>query len=504
MTVMGRSMNLCSEFMKTMKKILILALVPYLVSCSYHEEECPSADVVFGSMRVELNPDGSTCETRSIISVPGIEDMINEISVAAYDKGTGLLADSAYSKSCPYLMLATDRSYNIYVIANMGDITGNFPDYERDIGSLKCTMSSFGNLKYNGLPMAGMTETAWKSRLAVEVRRLVAKVNITIDHSDMDSGGSDKSFSNTIVKVHRAARNLYPFREMGSAALEPDDLYPGTADCQGIADGYADLSEKLTLYVPENMQGTLLKDNEDPWGKDGDSGGFDASLCTYISLEGVKDGSSDGVEGDFVYRFFPGEDDTGNFDLRGNKVYDISMVLTWEGMYVADSWKVGRSNWNDSRRISVSMYEDHGYVSELKLVLPQGAADVPVYIHYSPHGEEYESEEAGGSMHHYEKGWGFMLMHPPSGGSGTAGPKDNMSEFSGTFMSTGFVEHQGYRTKHYVTISPSAPPGYTNRIIYRTVEGVHSAYLDIEVAENNRPGLSVGEPEEDGDNYIDY
>ncbi len=482
-------MNSCFDIMDFMKWIPLLAVMPFMLSCSCPDAECPREESDVRAMRVGADADGASGhETRSIIAVPGIEDIINEVSVAAYDQETGMLADAAYSNSCAYLMLAVDRMYDIYVVANMGNVTDDFPDSESEVSLMKCRLPSFGQLKFNGLPMAGMVSAAWKSSLAVEVRRLVAKVNITIDHSDMDSGGSDKSFRNTVVKVHRAARVLYPFRKNGSAAMDASDLYSGTADYQAITDGYAAMSETVTLYVPENMQGMLLDGNDDPWKKSESSEVLDASLCTYISLEGVKDGSEDGVGGDFIYRFFPGEDDTGNFDLRGNKVYDISMVLTWKGMYVADSWKVEKSNWSDSRRISVSVEKDHGYVSGLKLLLPQGAADVPVYVYYSPHGAEYESEEAGGAVHHSEKGWNFMLVHSSSG----------------DFISTGFVEHQGYRSLHHITVSPDAPPGYTARIIYRTVEGMHSACLDIEVVEKNSPGLSSGDPEDVGDNCIEY
>ncbi len=309
----------------------------------------------------------------------------------------------------------------------------------------------------------------------------------------MDSGGADYSFCNNVVKVRRAARAVFPFEDGGSSAKSADDLNADVSDWQTVADGYDDLSETLTLYIPENMQGDLLDANSNPWDKSESNSGLDASLCTYITVEGFKDGEVDGVEGDFVYRFFPGENDVRNFDLQGNMVYEITLELTWDGMYVDDNWKVEKSNWSDSRSIQVSTSEDHGYARNATLTLMHGAEDVPVYIYFSPHGEEYESELDGGEAHHYDMGWVFMPEYSPSDGTGAVVPKENNSEFTGYYMSTGLVRHTEYRTVHYVTIPATTPPGYTNRIIYMTADGRKSAWLDIVVV--GSPDLSAGDGE---------
>ncbi len=486
-----------------MKNKFLLILI--LASCSRDDFGSVIETSSCGLTQVLISPMETTAPySRSILSEDA-EDRISDATVAAYDAETAMLADVMYSESVPYLNLSGDREYHIYAVANMGDFSSSFPVRESDVPSLRYTLPPFAEVEDSGIPMAGMVVTEWTSSVNLMLRRLMARVNITIDHSDMDSGGSDKGFCNTVVKVHRAARNIYPFAEGGSAAENVKDLYSGTSDCQAVSNGYDDVSEKLTLYIPENMQGDLLDGNDDPWEKTESSDAFDASLCTYISLEGVKDGSVDGVEGDFIYRFFPGEDNSMNFDLQGNKTYDISMELTWDGMYVTDNWKVEKSNWSDTRVILVSTSEDEGYSSEASLAIPGGTEDVPVFIYYSPHGMPYESEDDGGDAHHYDKGWVFMPRYSLSGGSAATVPKSNESEFTGVCMSTGFVRHDDYRTVHYITIPESATVGYTNRILYQTADGRRKAWLDVTVTGTpGSPGLSVEDETDAGGGDIEY
>ncbi len=478
-----------------------VAICLVLCSCQVKEDmdDCSAERM----MHVSLSPCG-TCadDTRSLLDSPDIEDRINDAVVAAYERESGILADVSYSRSDRYLMLDTSKSYNVYVIANMGNLSLDFPSHESGLELLKFSLPSFGVLASQGLPMAGMLASDWMENLEIEVRRLVAKVNVTLDLSDMDSGGGGDCFRGSVIKVHRAARILYPFRKGGSAAMGPEDLYQEVADYQTFSSG--DSVETLTLYIPENMQGSLLDGNDDSWEKSESSDILDASLCTYISLEGVKDGSGDGVGGDFVYRFFPGEDSTRNFDLRGNRIYEISLALTWDGMYVSDNWKVEKSNWKDDRMIYVSTSEDCGYVSTAKLYIRRGASDVPVYICYSPHGQEYESEEEGGEGHHQIYGWKFHVTDSPYYDFSETFPQHNESELSGDYMSTGFMEHSGYRTVHYVTIPYTTPPGYKNSIVYMTSDGRHLACLHIEVVEADLPGLTIG-GDTSGDEYeIEY
>ncbi len=463
-----------------MRKSLILFLLCLVAACSYPDELTSLQEVQ--TMTLSLSPiDVASTDTRSILTATNIEDRINHATVAVYDAETGLLVDAVHTYSSLSLNLATGHTYNIYAAANMGDLTPVFPEAESDVEDIRFTLPPFSSLNLQGMPMAGKITTSWESNITIPVRRLLAKVIITVDHSGMNAGGADKSFKGVTVKVHRAAQAVYPFAEGGSRALSSSDLYSGVADHHTSISEYANASEELTLYIPENMQGTLLNGNDSQWDKSESNSSLDASLCTYITLEGVKDGSVDGVEGDFTYRFFPGEDATENFDLEGNTLYRISMKLTWNGMYVTDNWKVEKTGWSDTRMIRVSTAKDGGYASGTGIVLAQGSDRVPVYIFYSPHGNAYESEDDGGEAQHLSKGWVFMPSKSPSDGFAVTTSRANNSEYVGTYMSTGFVEHDSYRTTHYVTIPRSTAVGYTNSIMYRTSDWRKNAYLNISV-----------------------
>ncbi len=472
---------------ENMKKILIFiyfaASMAGLVSCA-EKNRMPSEPA---SMSIYAAPEDGAGMTRSVLEeTPAFEDLVTCVTVAAFDNATGRLVGTFYRHSGQFdISLPMDRTYRIFLLANMGDCTGRIPYGMADMENFRYDVASYQRLKKMGLPMVWTEVTPWAPKLTLPLRRLMAKLVIRVDKTDIAGmgGGGEESFRNRMVEVHRVARALYPFADEGSAAKGKADLFDdGEIEYDIFSDMTAVRSEELVMYVPENMQGTKRTGISRP-GDKSESNPYltGTELCTYVSLEGYKDGSADGVYGNLVYRFFPGSDNVSNFDLMGGKRYDLTLKLTWNGMYTAGDWQVERRDWRDRRKVFVSLGADGGYVSELSVSLARGSTGVPVYICYSPQGKEYGNGEAC----HYTGGWMFgpesSLDSPASVSYVPA--KNNKGEFLGRLMSTGFVEHREYHTVHYVTVPMTTEAGYENSINYLTLDRRKKAVLNVKVAE---------------------
>ncbi len=471
-----------------MKRMMILIFwtASLLLAASCADTDFRPSDS--GVMKITAVPADSLAGTRSVLDETAeYEDMITCMTLAAFDSGTGYLVSCSYHESGSMeVELPTERTYRLFLMANMGDLTGEIPAEMKDMQALRYDVRSYSGMKTSGLPMACSMTTPWTPDLTVHLRRLMAKLVIRVDKTDISDmgGGGEASFRNNRVAVGRVARILYPFADGGSSVGNTAELFDDEdIEYDVFADATAVNSEELVMYVPENMQGSKLGGDAAPGDKSESNAELSgAELCTYVSLDGYKDGSSDGVYGSFVYKFFPGSDNTSNFDLIGGKRYNVTLKLTWDGMYAEGDWKVSRRDWSDRRSISVSLVRDRSYSSGISARLARGSTGVPVYIYYSPQGEAYEREEAGGKPHHYSKGWMFFPVRSLDGGGGTA-PGLNDGEFIGEKMSSGFVGHDEYRTEHYVTIPYPTEAGYSNRIEYCTNDMREKASLDIRVVE---------------------
>ncbi len=469
---------------KIMAFITLMAGLSFLTSCTHEELEL-SEEI----MNVVVAAEDFSVSTRSVLpETAAFENMITDVTLLAYDNDSGCLIGSLYSSSSELaISLPKEKNYRIVVFANMGDQTGNASSRMSDLESFRYTVLNYSQLKGLGIPMVCDMVTPWKSSLTVSLRRLMAKLVVKVDKSDISTmgGGGETSFSNSHISVSRIARTLHPLATGGSRALSEEELFQGEdIEYDTFSSTTADISNELVLYVPENRQGNLLPDNGNAMDKsESNTGLAGEELCTYIIHKGHKNGSTDGVSGNIVYKFFPGADNLGSFDLEGGKRYDITLRLTWNGMYTEGNWKVKKSDWIDSREISVSLFRDRAYSGSCSVALAQGSTDVPVYIYYSPSGLDYEPEGSG-KPHHFSKGWGFLTQTSP-GCADTAltDLQPGNGVLSGTYMSTGFVEHGAFRTRHYITIPKSTVAGYSNKIMYTTNDRSRTATLALTVAQ---------------------
>lgn len=245
----------------------------------------------------------------------------------------------------------------------------------------------------------------------MDCRRLYAKVNLSIDHSAFDNGGSNVDWMvNHKLKVRCANCMFKPFYYTGHSGTDVT-FYNQKADSGSDIYNNAnwvdyDLSmasdnghiTNYTLYVPENMQGTLLGGNVDPAAKT--YGNVDAAhrdIITFIQLEAGIDASYAGLAGEGEFRFYLGSDNITNFDVEGGKEYNVSLSFN-NNSIVNPYWKVDFTKSTDSRILRVRKLGDHGDdLGETKVAVRKNRPGT-VYVFANPTDGSGTNELLGGSL----------------------------------------------------------------------------------------------------------
>lgn len=385
-------------------RILLAALACLSVSCADHEK----ADAVLTACGdgvveacFETGITGMGYATRSILPEETIETKVSQVTLVSYDS-EGHLTDARYYQSgfsSMKLYVSNTGESSVYALVNMGDMTGKFPDDEKDVSSISYDLSSYDEVAEAGIPMSGVLRNLKEgaSGGVVPVDRLFAKICVRILHKGLEDSEEGKLYvhnmCNRSLFIRQANKRLQPFGTNGSRALSyrdimaesdynPDmndhDAYQGRIPDGGLGPGPGYFQDTtFVFYVPENVQGRLLPSNNDPFGKVyeniRDLGGKSYSdICTYVEFNAWKEGTQ-GYQGSVMYRYYLGADNVSDFSIIRNKRYDLTLDFTEEGLFV-DSWKVTRGDdWDDNRTLR--------FVDEPFEICPGGTEDVMIHFH---------------------------------------------------------------------------------------------------------------------------
>ena len=263
--------------------------------------------------------------TRSLLTAPDIETKKTSVTLAAYAGGT--LAASGYFLSgldAMALNLESGKTYTVYALVNMGDLTASIPRLESGLAALTYRIPSYtegtGSLAGRGLPMAG--KLTWPGAgTTIPVERLLAKV--TAHLSCEWEGAVIRS-----VRVRNLNRTLRPF---GEAAMAED------WDQQEFHEGAGTASGSFVFYVPENRQGTIdgIRTSREKSLDANDEVRARSGRLTY--LETTVEGTGTYV-GTIVYRSYLGRDAVSDFDIQRNARYDWTLRFLSDGL-AYDDWK---------------------------------------------------------------------------------------------------------------------------------------------------------------------
>lgn len=332
------------------KKILIAAVCMLgLSGCGNFEEaeDYAGRDDFAGEneVRVELSFSSADMHTRSaILPDSAAENLLTDITVAAYN---GNLLDTWHLDKASATVLTVPKNVRtFYVTANMGDMSSFFPENEDAVPGLSYLVDDFDALTVRGIPMCAKVDWDGKVSVPVSLERLFAKIRVSVRKNDsfVNPANGSNAFYLRNMYVRNANTRLYPFG--ASFATDLSDM-AAESDYQGSFGTYPEQSGNdlftAEFYVPENMMGTLLPGNDDPWEKTAENlvfGGNDFSRrCTYMEIGAVSTYPVKGIMGDVKYKFFLGKDNVSNFDICRNSVYEITLIPDYDNI-MRPSWKV--------------------------------------------------------------------------------------------------------------------------------------------------------------------
>ena len=431
--------------------------------------------------------------TKSQITAPGFDTGIQSVFIllVGSDGQWKKCYSSSGNSGLTEFTIKADGStyYDVYALVNMGNInvggstapsipiSGGAVHPEDLVYTLPSTFSSLGS---TGLPMCGYTRLAASSitpgavnDVSVTLRRLLSKVVVTINKSSMFSGSSDGSaLAGGQLKVAQAAKVLRPFAAEGSRrALSASEIYTSSTDWHDftVSDGQSLVSSQVVLYVPENRQGNGGASATQA-GKTPASGR--ASLCTYLEYTADKDGGSDGVDGGMTYRVYLGEDETRSFDVIGDKIYNATLSLSWNGMWEG-AWRVVTSSFSDTRALVISATENSstGIVSSAdEAVRVRKNAATAFYLNYFINGSSSPSHGRK-DLENWPYGWYLYLDGVETPISGTSGTISwgTTNLFSWTYNSSNDLLS--------LQAAPTCPSGSLHTLQLRTIDGRRSSNL---------------------------
>lgn len=256
------------------------------------------------------------------------ENRIRDLNLFVFD-GQGVLVASRFEDSNPgsiTLELKSAVDYSIRAVANYGEELF-FADESELLGwSLDWPdFQIYGNMVMSG--SASSTPVGSNVYVYLSLKRVASKVSFSVDDSALGA------VSITSVKLCQIPVSTCPFSESNKASHVRDGDTASEADLALLDEG-----EEVVFYTLENMQGTLLPDNDDPWSKVPEKISAVSGLCTYVEVQGHFDGVTSIFSGDVTYRFYLGADNCSNFDVKRNTDYHITLVMSTD--LDAVSWKI--------------------------------------------------------------------------------------------------------------------------------------------------------------------
>jgi hypothetical protein len=318
-----------------MRKILLIAFLAAFCAASCEPLECETQLECL--QQEEEDNLISVCikarENHTKSSLQLSETVVSSLNVYAY-RGGQLAAESFGEDDELSLELIRNVSYTLYALANCGQI--HAPLRESDLQTITVTPSGMVMCNRSGVAITAGSS----SSLEMPLTRLFARYSLVLDKNLENC-----EYQITSVRVKQQASSIKPFAAASAASSTADGDYASAADLAALNAGGA-----AVFYVPENCQGVLLPDNDDPWAKiPANIPASKRGLCTYLHIEG--DWTTIGATADLGLNLMLGADNCTDFNVLRNSSVTITLSLTDSGT-LRSSWKVDMENFEDERVLS--------------------------------------------------------------------------------------------------------------------------------------------------------
>ncbi len=325
------------QFKKTLSAAGAAVIAASMLSCIGYTDERETArtmDVTF-----HIVADGFT-DTRS--SFTWGENEIRDIQIVI-TKEDGSVFDVLYSDSSSELGFTGNvgSRYHIWAAANLGEKVDvhDLQDFTAGTRSItKAGIAASGIPMFNGPDGQEIMLSDDSGAVTVFLTRMLARVDLKVDTRLLKM---QSQFNVKSVSIYNAINTYSPFTP--AVRQEHRGRVEYTFDSASSSDvSILNRGGTISLYAFENMQGTLLPGNTDPWKKVPSSLGDAGDYCSYLEVD-----CSYGYD-DVTYRMYLGKDATENFDVERNTVYRVTLMPTEKEIRgERGSWKVEAEPWND-------------------------------------------------------------------------------------------------------------------------------------------------------------
>ena len=433
---------------KKLTTIFFLAVAAFTLASCVREEIPhdlavePQAKVTATESLLALSFDepGENPDTKSVISAADFDNAVKSVLVYLVDpdghwkkaysaSGSSGLADKKFT-----ILADGSTYYDIYALVNMGEADFTPASPQNWVYTLP---ESFSSLNSTGLPMCGSARINASEIVAggttsktLTLRRLLSKVNITVNKSGMLTGASDGSaLAGGSLKLRQVSKVLRPFAaEADRRAQSASEMYSSDTDWHNFTGGSGKevIDSGVTLYIPENRQGTGSGPTQA--GKTPASGR--EALATYLEYTATKSGSSDGVSGNLTYKAYLGENELSDFNVIGDKVYTATLSLSWDGMWEG-SWRVSQGDWADTRALVISAAAGSTVAMDTKNTKAESAkvrksTSTSFYMNYFLDGTQASTIQHGRKdLNSWPYGWVVLVDGKTANMSGSSGTIKN-------------------------------------------------------------------------------
>ena len=272
--------------------------------------------------------------------------IINDLNIFLYHNGVLLKEHSCYYTDMSSLMLSfpdDKNGFNVYMFGNVGKVDA--PEDESEIGGMSYVTESYDDFRVDGFPVANVFPDYMKGTFAsFKLKRLVGQYNIALTPSAEDAVYVVKD-----VRLMNCALDVYPFGHAVKACrFAPSSTYGEDATGDYLTDDdivRLNRGESVSICFVENLQGELLPDNTDrrkkvPSSLEALRPGL-SDCCTYMEITADITTRSAKYT-DAKYRFYLGQNETTDFSIKRNTVYDVALDFT-QNMVNEQEWRVEAS-----------------------------------------------------------------------------------------------------------------------------------------------------------------
>lgn len=242
------------------------------------------------------------------------------------------------------LTLLAGMKYTICACANFG-YKVSVPDTGR-LEGIKYHMA-YPDEYREGIPMAAYMENVEITEgetIRIGLERLMAKIEVSLDRSMLSE---DVTLEVTGVRIGNCPRNVSVFKKSRAedeSACFASGFSHKDDGCRPLnRTGYDGISDAVTLYMLENMQGIFssipITSNEQKVFRNNDPR---SRICSYIEMD--MEYSSDtrySASRPLTYRFYLG-DSPNSLDIERNCLYRITVAPQDDGLK-GSGWRVDKS-----------------------------------------------------------------------------------------------------------------------------------------------------------------